>query len=30
MREINELRNQLPAERTTQQPSLRDELPPHY
>jgi SlyX protein len=30
MREISDLRNQLPAERTTQLPSLRDELPPHY
>lgn len=30
LRELTELRNQLPAERTTQLPSLRDELPPHY
>lgn len=30
MRELTDLRNQLPAERTTQLPSLRDELPPHY
>ncbi len=30
MRELTELRNQLPAERTTQLPSLREELPPHY
>lgn len=30
LRELTDLRNQLPAERTTQLPSLRDELPPHY
>jgi SlyX protein len=29
-REILALRNQMPEERTTQLPSLRDELPPHY
>jgi SlyX protein len=30
MREITDVRNQIPEERTTQLPSLRDELPPHY
>jgi SlyX protein len=30
MRDITDLRNQMPEERTTQLPSLRDELPPHY
>lgn len=30
MREILDLRNQMPQERTTQLPSLRDDLPPHY
>jgi SlyX protein len=29
-REIIALRNQMPEERNTQLPSLRDELPPHY
>ena len=29
-RDITALRNQMPEERTTQLPSLRDELPPHY
>jgi SlyX protein len=30
MRDITDLRNQIPEERTTQLPSMRDELPPHY
>ncbi len=30
MRDITDLRNQMPEERTTQLPSMRDELPPHY
>lgn len=29
-REIIALRRQIPEERNTQLPSLRDELPPHY
>ncbi|NDY84300.1 SlyX family protein [Orrella sp. NBD-18] len=29
-REIIALRQFIPEERSTQQPSLRDELPPHY
>ncbi|HBI83316.1 MAG TPA: SlyX protein [Alcaligenaceae bacterium] len=29
-REIIALRQLIPEERSTQQPSLRDELPPHY
>lgn len=29
-REIISLRNQIPEEKNTQLPSLRDEIPPHY
>ena len=29
-KELTSLRQQMPQERTTQLPSLRDELPPHY
>lgn len=29
-REIIALRNQIPEEKNTQLPSLRDEIPPHY
>ena len=29
-REIVSLRNQMPEDRNTQLPGLRDELPPHY
>ena len=29
-KELASLRQQLPQERNTQLPSLRDELPPHY
>jgi SlyX protein len=29
-KELTSLRQQMPQERNTQLPSLRDELPPHY
>jgi SlyX protein len=29
-KELSSLRQQMPQERNTQLPSLRDELPPHY
>jgi SlyX protein len=29
-KELSSLRQQMPQERNTQIPSLRDELPPHY